>query len=81
MKRNLKSADPNDQLLLSDLIYLHILHAADSEPIDALRMAERLLKRGYKVSYRSVSALMRKFERRGWLARTQAVQIILAFSG
>ena len=49
-------------------VYLHMLHAASKNPVDAPQLVELLAQRGYKVSTQEMSALLRRFERRGWLS-------------
>ena len=48
-------------------IELYVLHAAVKEPVAAGQLVEVLTSRGYDINNRSISALLRKFERRGWL--------------
>jgi repressor of nif and glnA expression len=48
-------------------IELYVLHAAVKEPVAAGQLVEVLTSRGYDINNRSMSALLRKFERRGWL--------------
>jgi repressor of nif and glnA expression len=48
-------------------IELYVLHAAIKMPVSAGQFVEVLTSRGYDISKRSMSALLRKFERRGWL--------------
>ncbi len=53
-------------------VHLHVLHAASRNPVDASQLVERLAQRGYKVSNQAMSALLRRFERRGWLSAHKA---------
>ena len=53
--------------LFEVLIHLHVLHAASNSPVDTTRVVELLTQRGYQVRNRAISALLRRFERRGWL--------------
>jgi repressor of nif and glnA expression len=48
-------------------IELYVLHAAIKEPVSAGQLVEVLASRGYNINNRSMSVLLRKFERRGWL--------------
>ncbi len=49
-------------------VHLHVLHAASKNPVDASQLIELLTQRGYSVSKQAMSALLRRFERRGWLS-------------
>jgi DNA-binding PadR family transcriptional regulator len=53
--------------LFDVFIQLYVLHAASKNPVDALQVVELLTQRGYNVSNQAMSALLRRFERRGWL--------------
>lgn len=53
--------------LFDVFIHLHLLHAASKKTVSALQLAEALDHRGFRISTRSVQALLSKFERRGWL--------------
>jgi DNA-binding PadR family transcriptional regulator len=58
--------------LFDVLIHLHVLHAASKSPVSAAQLVELLTQRGYKVSNQEISALLRRFERRGWLRAHKA---------
>jgi DNA-binding PadR family transcriptional regulator len=58
--------------LFDVLIHLHVLHAASKSPVSAAQLVELLTQRGYKVSKQAMSALLRRFERRGWLRAHKA---------
>ena len=53
--------------LFDVFIHLHVLHVAGKGPIGSAQVVELLSRRGYKVSDQAMSALLRRFERRGWL--------------
>jgi PadR family transcriptional regulator, regulatory protein PadR len=48
-------------------VHLHVLHAASRNSVEASQLLELLTQRGYNVSNEAMSALLRRFERRGWL--------------
>ena len=73
MKRNSQRRQPKADELFDVFIDLHVLHAAAKEPVTAERLVQVLTRRGYEVSSRSISVVLRRFERRGWL-RVQAVK-------
>ncbi len=53
-------------------VHLHVLHAASKNLVDASQLVDLLAQRGYKVSNQAMSALLRRFERRGWLSAHKA---------
>ena len=53
--------------LFDVFIHLHVLHAARKSPVGASELVELLAQRGYKASNQAISALLRRFERCGWL--------------
>ena len=53
--------------LFDVLVELHVLHAASKEEITSQGVADKLNRRGYKISSRSALLLLRSLEAKGWL--------------
>ncbi len=53
-------------------VQLHVLHAASKNPVDASQLIELLTQRGYNLSNQAMSAMLRRFKRRGWLDAQKA---------
>ena len=67
MKRDSQRAKPKAKGLFDVFIDLQVLHAAIKETITVQQLVDVLTRRGYEVSSRSISTVVRRFERRGWL--------------
>jgi len=65
--RDSQRAKPKAKGLFDVFIDLQVLHAAIKETITVQQLVDVLTRRGYEVSSRSISTVVRRFERRGWL--------------
>jgi DNA-binding PadR family transcriptional regulator len=68
-----QQGQPESRGLFDVFIYLRVLHAASKQPVTAPQLIESLARRGYKVNSRAILAILRRFERRGWL-RANGIQ-------
>ena len=67
MKWTAQITPRQDAGLFDVLIHLHVMHVASQQAITAPHLVDVLAERGYRIGSRSVLALLRRFERRGWL--------------